>query len=670
MILSLLIILLITFSGTILTYLYEKEDSLLVRICAGNVIGSTFFGLIAFLLACLIGLSMTSLMIALVLTLLPLILFAQKETKQLFIGNLQKARGKFEGVTFGKFAVFVYYASIFLILCIFFDRAMIETKDGIFTGGSNNLGDLPFHLGAIFSFTDGNNFPPQNPSFAGAKFTYPFMADFLVACLMKFGANVRDAMFFQNITLGFSLFVLLEKFTFALTKNRLAGKFAPWLLLFSGGLGFAIFFRDYWQDGRGLTEFLMNLDKDYTIKPETLRWGNPMIVLFITQRAFLLGMPIVVIVLTYLWGIFNAKTQRSQDAKEDTKNEETVGEFFRNSLPLIFLGLLAGMLPLIHVHSLFALFIVCAFLVLFDLKNFRTYLIFGMAVSLLAVPELFWSLTGSATNLDKFIGWHFGWDKGKENFFLFWLKNLGFFIPLLLVALFLMLKRTDTESQKEEPDSQLLTPNSLLLFYMPFFFIFLLTNTIKLAPWEWDNIKVLIYWFLASIPFVAWLLAWMWQKSLFFKTLAVVSFTVLILSGAIDVWRVMSKQINYQIFNNDSIKIAQEIKQKTEPNALFLNAPTYNSAVVLTGRLSLMRYIGHLASYGIDYEPRERELMRIYEGSALADSLLKKNNIEYVLISPEERNYMIQNNLILNDTFFEKYPKIAEIGEFKVYKVK
>ena len=30
----------------------------------------------------------------------------------------------------------------------------LETPRGIFTGGSQNLGDLPFHLGAIFSFTE------------------------------------------------------------------------------------------------------------------------------------------------------------------------------------------------------------------------------------------------------------------------------------------------------------------------------------------------------------------------------------------------------------------------------------------------------------------------------------------------------------------------------------
>ena len=72
---------------------------------------------------------------------------------------------------------------------------MIETKDGIFTGGSQNLGDLPFHLGAIFCFTEGNNFPPENPSFAGAKFSYPFMADLVTAvfCQTRRERARRDA---------------------------------------------------------------------------------------------------------------------------------------------------------------------------------------------------------------------------------------------------------------------------------------------------------------------------------------------------------------------------------------------------------------------------------------------------------------------------------------------
>jgi hypothetical protein len=137
-------------------------------------------------------------------------------------------------------------------------------------------------------------------------------------------------------------------------------------------------------------------------------------------------------------------------------------------------------------------------------------------------------------------------------------------------------------------------------------------------------------------------------------------------SGALDVWRTASGQINNQVFSRDAVAIAEQIKQKTPPNALFLNAPTYNSAVVLSGRRSLMRYTGHLSSYGIEYEPRESEVKRIYEGTALADAFLKKNNIEYVLISPEETGNLDK----VNEAFFEKYPKIAEIGLYKVYKVK
>lgn len=653
MVVSFLIILLTTSGGTILTYLYEKEDSLLVRVGAGNVIGSVIFGTIAFLLACFLGFSTATISIALIISLLPLILLANKNIYQNLVTNLRKARGKFEGATLKKFLNFLYYVSILIILAVFFDRAMIETKEGIFTGGSNNLGDLPFHLGAIFSFTEGNNFPPENPSFAGAKFTYPFLVDFFAACLMKFGATVRDAMFWQNITLGFSLVILFEKFAVALTKNRLAGKLAPVIFLFSGGLGFVIFFRDYWQDGRSIFEMIWHLEKDYTIKSELLRWGNPLIVLFITQRGFLLGMPIVLIVLSYLWKVFTIENPEITEKKS----------FIIHHLPFIIVGLLAGTLPLIHVHSLFVLFIVSGFLVFFKLKKWREWIAFGIGVCVIAVPELIWSLTGSASNLSKFIGWHWGWDKGETNFLLFWGANLGLFIPLLILGLLIAHRHKD---KSELP----ITNYQLLKFYAPFAFIFLLSNSVKLAPWEWDNIKVLIYWFVASVPLVAWLLAYLWEKKILFKIAAIASLIILTLSGGLDVWRVVSMQINYQVFSRDAVKISEEIKRKTEPNALFLNAPTYNSALVLSGRRSLMRYVGHLSSYGIDYEGRENEVKRIYEGSALTESFLRKTNVDYVIISPEEKSYLLQNNLILNEEFFAKYPKIAESGEYKVYKVK
>jgi len=704
MILTFLIILLITGGGTLLTYLYEKEDSALARLAAGNVAGSAVFATVGFVLACFFGLSVGTVTLALAFTLLPALLLVKKDCKARLKADLERAKSNLEGADFGRLRRFAYYVFIFVVLYFFFERAMLETKDGILTGGSQNLGDLPFHLGAIFSFTEGNNFPPENPSFTGAKFTYPFLADFVTACFVKLGASVRDAMLVQNVFLGFSLVVLLEKFTYRLTESRLAGKIAPILLLFSGGLGFVWFFRDYSATTKPLEEFLFNLPQDYTIG-EKFRWGNSLVVLFLTQRSLLFGMPLTLIALTKIWEIFagggeEEKRRRGVEEKMSGEEEETVEEISGDdndkkveknasvetetienaeikqpvsSSPLLLfsptsssflVGLLAGTLVLIHVHSLAALFVVCAFLFFFRLEKWRDWIAFAAGVSIVALPELLWSLTGSASDLSKFIEPHFGWDAKDENFIKFWAKNIGLFAPVLVAGLALILMRSSAEADRK---SEIRNPESeiLLIFYLPFAFLFLISNIFKLAPWEWDNIKILIYWFIGSLPFAALALAWAWEKKSALKAATVLCLIALTFSGALDVWRTISGQINYNVFSKDSVKIAELIKQKTAPNAMFLNAPTYNSAVVLTGRRSLMRYSGHLSSYGIDYGAREAEVKRIYEGGGLADRLLEKNNIEYVIISPEETA-----NIEVREEFFYKYPIIAEVGAYKVFKVK
>ena len=179
---------------------------------------------------------------------------------------------------------------------------------------------------------------------------------------------------------------------------------------------------------------------------------------------------------------------------------------------------------------------------------------------------------------------------------------------------------------------------------------FFLPNVVRLAPWLWDNIKILIYWFIGSIPFVAYALARAWNRGTLLRAGAVVAFAILVLSGSLDVWRTLSGQVSSRVFDADAIEIAEQIKRRLPARTLILNAPTFNSPVVLTGRQSLMRYSGHLSSHGIDYLPRENDVRRIYEGGGVSEMLLKKYNIEYVLFSPEERN-----TLKANEEFFKKY---------------
>jgi len=515
MILTFLIILLITCGGTALTYLYEKEDSLMTRLAAGNVVGSAIFATVGFLLACFFGLSIVTVLIAILLTLVPLILFREKKFKHRLDLDWQKARSRTHGTSYKKILRVGYYIFFFLLFVFFFDRAMLDRPDGIFTGGSQNLGDLPFHLGAIFSFTEGNNFPPENPSFTGAKFTYPFLADFVTACFVKLGASVRDAMFVQNVFLGFSLVILLEKFTRRLTNNKTAGKIAPMLLFFSGGLGFVWFFKDYWQGAQSFFEILWKLPQDYTIG-EKFRWGNSLVVLFLTQRSLLFGMPLALIALTKIWEIFSS--EKVEKVKSEKASEITDENFFTLShfhFSTFLVGLLAGTLVLIHVHSLVALFVVCAFLFFLRLDKWREWIAFAVGVSIIAVPELLWSLTGSASNLSKFIEPFFGWDSKDQNFVMFWAKNIGLFAPILIAGIILiyLTQKDSAEDLPKAKDQKTKTkdhaPNAenLLLFYLPFAFLFLVSNTFKLAPWEWDNIKVLIYWFVGSLPFAAFALA-------------------------------------------------------------------------------------------------------------------------------------------------------------------
>ncbi|HNQ16197.1 MAG TPA: hypothetical protein PKM58_11570, partial [Pyrinomonadaceae bacterium] len=82
MILTFAIIALISVAGASITYLYEKEDSLMARLAAGNVIGSAILGTVGFIAACVAGLSAATVVVSLLITLAPLaILFVNKSVR-------------------------------------------------------------------------------------------------------------------------------------------------------------------------------------------------------------------------------------------------------------------------------------------------------------------------------------------------------------------------------------------------------------------------------------------------------------------------------------------------------------------------------------------------------------------------------------------------------------
>jgi len=285
-------------------------------------------------------------------------------------------------------------------------------------------------------------------------------------------------------------------------------------------------------------------------------------------------------------------------------------------------------------------------------RRWRDWFIFFAVASVIAIPQLLWSTIHSSVDAGSFFAWEVGWDHGQENPILFWFMNTGFFIPLLLIAVLIR-------------GEGYLVPKRLLLFYLPFTLCFIIPNLIKMAPWIWDNIKVLYYWWLASAPIVALLLARLWHQRGTRRLLAVVLFVCVTLAGALDVASISLPRMPYQVFDAAGLRFAELVKAQTAPRALIVHAPVHNTPVFLTGRRSLMGYPGHIWTHGLQFVQREGEIKRIYLGAPDAEQLIRKYGIEYLVVGPQERVVTP-----VNEVFLTRFQKVGEVGEYKLYKIK
>ena len=194
---------------------------------------------------------------------------------------------------------------------------MIELPEGFHTGLLNNFGDLPFHISVITSFAYGNNLPPQDPTYAGVKFTYPFLTDFISAIFVRCGASLRQSMFIENFVVGVAFVGLLHRWALVMLRNRLAAVITPLLVILNGGFGWVMLVDATLAKHAGWTEFLKSLPVSFTIIPETTwRWGNAVSTLLIPQRGFLLGLPLAVIVFTQWW-LANREASNAQDDENE-----------------------------------------------------------------------------------------------------------------------------------------------------------------------------------------------------------------------------------------------------------------------------------------------------------------------------------------------------------------
>lgn len=651
MLLALALALIAIAGGTLATYLYDETSSPAARVCSGACLGLAILGIAGFFLASMLGLATASLTLAAAVTLSPLALLldrgyrakAQADARRV----LQSVRRVAEQPGRRDVIYFAFYTIITVFLYLLFDRAIFEREDGIYTGIANNYGDLPFHISAITRFVYGQNFPPEAPMYAGARFTYPFVPDFITAMLVRAGASLERAIFTQSLILGLALVGLLHNWALALTRDRLAALITPVLVLLSGGFGWLLLFQEARATELGVFPLLTQLSNDYTIRiGTTWRWGNTLTALLIPQRSLLLGLPLALIIFTQWWEALGGMHD-GDGPKEDRAAHLSSPASMRRMLAA---GAIAGLLPLVHAHTLAVVLgmSVCLALLFGGWRAWAAFLAVALVIS---APQLLYVIRGSQIDSQSFFGWHPGWDRGKENFFLFWLKNTGLFIPLLCAAIFWK-------------NGKRLVRRKLLLFYLPFTLCFLIPNLVKLAPWIWDNIKVMIYWYVASVPLVALLVARLWRRGAWPRRAATLLILLMTLAGSLDVWRALSGALEYQVFDRTGIAFAEMVRRTTPPRALILHAPIHNHPVNLSGGRSFMGYPGHIWTHGIDYTERAADIRRIYNGELSAEGLLDFYRIDYIVLSPLEAAEMP-----VQESFFERFTKVGETGEYRLYKI-
>ncbi|HQR33421.1 MAG TPA: hypothetical protein PLK30_11835 [Blastocatellia bacterium] len=628
-------------NGAWLSCLVWDMATLRFRLAVGALVGVALLAWIGFLSALAFGLNRFS--IGLTAAILAASLGA-------LIGKIPVGafRARLSKESLGTFGA-VYYLAWTALLAWLFSRVVMFYPDGLHTAPANNFGDLPFHFGVITSMAYGENLPPQSPIFAGMKFTYPYLIDFLTGFFIHCGADWRAAFFVENIVLALALVSMIELMARRITQNWIAAFVAPVVFLFNGGLGFVNFFRqlsEFFNDPAqvklGLVHFIANLPNAYTMNVDLawgagkipLRWGNVFTTLLIPQRSMLFGLPFVALIILLWWMALG--------------EQEKGGKGSPRRRYLFAAGILAGLLPMLHAHGFFSIAIACVPMALLFFSI--DWLAFFAPMAVLAAPQALY-LSGTQVKNELFKVKLF-WEAGDVNPALFWAANAGLFILLLVICLFA--NRLATARQVK--------------FYLPFVLWFVVPNVIKLAPWDWDNIKVLVYWSLVSCVFVALPLALLFtHRFKVLKFLGAVLLAGLILSGTLDVVRALSPVENVPLFGQAELEVAEMIRQRTPPRAIILHAPIHNSVVALTGRQSVMGYPGHLWTHGIAYNQRESEVRTIYRGGAESARPLVALGIEYVVIGPAERSGELT---VAENYFAESFPVIIDHAGYKVYRVK
>jgi hypothetical protein len=526
----------------------------------------------------------------------------------------------------------------------FLHQAFVFKPDGLYVGYVNIWGDWAAHLTFAGSFAYGHNFPPQTPLDPGNHLGYPFMIDFFAADLVPLGSRLTESLVLTSGMLGLAFPAVLYLAAARWAASRVAAAIAVFAFLLSGGLGFIYLIADVDRSGAAA---LMHLPREYTLNRDlNYQWLNPVLAYLVPQRTTLFGFSLALIVLLLLW--LAVRDGRGWPA-------------------FLFAGVVAGLMPAFHVHAYGTVVALSAFWVAFHRR--RDWVAFFVPALALGVPVLLWmwppannSICGDRWSVFRYClqpGWlsYSDWRRDGLAWFLpdfvwFWIKNTSVFIPLIIVAH--LIDRT---------------PNRVGRWFAPMWLWFIVPCIVILQPWEWDNTKFFIFFFLLGSVLVGVVLSRMVQRGPEMAVLAAGLMVLLGLSGAIDLARAADFRVSSVKFTDSGgLQVADWVRQNTPPDAIFAVADEHNSPIpTLGGRRVMIGYPGWLWTYGLgDYAQKGIDEARILQGDPSTPDLIRKYGVSYVLIGPQELSVAHG----ANQAYWQSHAALVYTnGEYSVYRV-
>jgi len=456
---------------------------------------------------------------------------------------------------------------------------IFKRGDSLFISSPHNLGDIVLHINNIQYFANGATFWPDSPIFINTKLHYPVGIDLFNSLLVLIGVDMIRSLIWvgllSSIATCFALLAWGRAFT-------LAG------FLFNGGtIGFILFQALILNDHQG-----------------ELAWRSIPLTMFVPQRGLLYAIPAGLLLLCS----FRSKFFNTDDG---LSKESYI------ALPLWIEVLLYSTMPIFHMHTfVFFSSLLGIWIILLINKPGRLEIIklieFSILPALLFMGLLIDSNSGSIIHLKP------GWMQANENFLKFWFLNFGFFWPLVIWLCF-----------------KLKTNYKKYAFVFPAIFLFIFFCIVMMAPWEWDNTKLLVWSYLILLPYLWKYLISNWKKE--FKYVACF---ILFFSGFLHITQALNFTNGYELFKLSELRGVCSATEKLPIGNTFAASPAYNHPLLFCGRKVVIGYTGWIWSHGYKLNGIDKKLEKLMLGESNWHELAKELGVRYIFWGErEEREY-------------------------------